>query len=114
MNRREALKKMTFGANGLLLSGKPATRELAKLKVTQVSVMAARTFNNPFVAYSNFRPSVTMTAELTEGQNPEEVLFTLQQAAERIVENHKDRILNECESMYAPGATDEDPDGLPF
>jgi hypothetical protein len=114
MNRREVLKSMTFGANGLLLCGKPASHELAKLKVTQVSVMAARTFNNPFVAYSNFRPSVTMTAELQEGQKAEEVLYSLQQAAERIVENHKQRILNECESMYAQGAGTDEYEELPY
>lgn len=91
---------MTFGASGTLLCGKPKSQELAKLKVTQVGVMAARTFNNPFEAYSNFRPSVTMTAELTEGQKPEEILYALQQSAERIVENHKHRILNELEEMY--------------
>jgi len=100
MDRRAALKQMTFGATGTLLCGKPKSHELAKLKVTQVSVMAARTFNNPYEAYSNFRPSVTMTAELTEGQKPEEVLYALQQSAERIVENHKHRILNELEGMY--------------
>lgn len=105
MNRREALKSMTFGAGGALLYGKPVRGELAKLKITQVSVMAARTFNNPYEAYSNFRPSVTMTAELTEGQKAEEVLYSLQQAAERIVENHKQRILLELETQ----ATDEIP-----
>lgn len=112
MDRREALKRMTFGASGPLLCGKPARHELAKLKVTQVSVMAARTFNNPFEAYSNFRPSITMTAELTEGQKPEDVLYSLQQTAERIVENHKQRILLECESMYA--STAQGTDEIPF
>lgn len=99
MDRREALRKMTFGAGGTLIAGKPSRSALAKLKITQVSVMAARTFNHPYEAYSNFRPSVTMTAELQAGQKAEEVLYDLQQAAERIVENHKERILIECEDM---------------
>ena len=113
MKRREALKQMTFGASGILLGGKPCSSSLAKIKVTQVSVMAARTFNHPHEAYSNFRPSVTMTAELTEGQKAEEVLYELQQAAERIVENHKQRILLECEEMFEEGVK-EFGNNLPF
>jgi hypothetical protein len=68
--------------------------------------MAARTFNHPYEAYANFWLSVTMRAELTEGQKAEEVLYSLQQAAERIVENHKTRILLECEEMQT--ISDED------
>jgi hypothetical protein len=110
MDRRQALKQMTFGASGALISGQPKRSSLAKLKITEVSVMAARTFNHPYEMYANFRPSVTMKAELQEGQMAEEVLYELQQAAERIVENHKQRILLECEQMYdrdESAATDE-------
>lgn len=100
---------MTFGAGGLLLSGKPAESTMAKLKVTQVSVMAARTFNHPYEQYSNFRPSVTMVAEVTKGQKAEEIVYALQQAAEKMAENHKQRILGELEQMYRP--TDEEAQG---
>ncbi len=113
MNRREALKAMTYGANGLLICGKPDSDKLAKLKVTQVSVMAARTFNHPHEAYSNFRPSVTMTAELLQGQKAEEVLYDLQQAAERIIENHKQRILLECKDTFEKEVEDFG-NNLPF
>lgn len=99
MYRREALKSITFGASGALLFGKP-TKRLNQLEVTEVIVSAGRTFNHPFESYSNFRPNVTIKAAVVKGEKIEDKIFALQQNAERIVENHKQRILDECKAQF--------------
>ena len=109
MDRREALRRMTFGATGTLLCGKP-TKELGQLKVTEVTVSAARSFNHPYEMYSNFKPMLSIKAAVIEGEDVPEKICALQQNAERIIENHKQRILDEIDNYYKSQiGTDEMP-----
>lgn len=39
------------------------------MKVTEITVHAGRTFNHPFEQFSNFRPGLSMTASLEEGED---------------------------------------------
>lgn len=63
------------------------------MKITSITVDAGRTFNHPHESYSNLRPSVTLTATIEEGDNPDECAKSLQARAEELVENHKQHLL---------------------
>jgi hypothetical protein len=70
------------------------------MKVTTITVDAGRTFNHPYESYSNLRPSVTMTASLDEGDNPDECAKALQARAEELIENHKQHLLSSLERLH--------------
>ena len=42
---------------------------MGSVQVTRIEVYAGRTFNHPYEAYSNFRVGVTLTAELSPGDD---------------------------------------------
>lgn len=65
-----------------------------EMKVTQIVVNAGRTFNHPFESYSNLRPEVTLTASLDEGDSVDECTKSLQAKAEKMVEDHKNHLLD--------------------
>jgi hypothetical protein len=73
------------------------------MKVTEITVVAARTFNHPREQYSNLRPSVAIKASLAEGENFEIAINQLQAKAEKSVEDHKMLMLNQIEDLYRLG-----------
>jgi len=64
------------------------------VKITEIIVSAGRTFNHPFESYSNLRPQVTMKATIEEGEDPEKATKEMQAKAEKLVEDHKNHILD--------------------
>lgn len=70
------------------------------MTIKQITVTAGRTFNHPHESYSNLRPSVTMVAELAEGEDPKEATKALQREAEGLVEDHKQSLLKSLEELY--------------
>lgn len=70
------------------------------MKVTQITVNAGRTFNNPYESYSNLRPEVTLTASLDEGEDPQAAAKALQSQAETLVESHKTKLLMDLDRLH--------------
>jgi hypothetical protein len=70
------------------------------VKITEITVTAARTFNHPHEQYSNLRPEVTMRATVGEGEDATEAVKELQSRAEGMVEDHKQGLLKSLEELY--------------
>lgn len=70
------------------------------MTITQISVVAGRTFNHPHEQFSNLRPEVAIQATLTEGEDPAEAVRALQTRAESLVEDHKQNLLRSLEELY--------------
>ena len=70
------------------------------MKITSIVVNAGRTFNHPYESYSNLRPSVTLTASIEDGDNPDECAKSMQARAEELVENHKQHLLSSLERLH--------------
>jgi Zn-dependent M16 (insulinase) family peptidase len=69
------------------------------MKITEIVVSAGRTFNHPYESYSNFKPQVTLKATLTEKDEPIAATKKLQAAAEQLVEEQKQRMLQDLEDL---------------
>lgn len=63
------------------------------MNVTKISVSAGRTFNHPFERFSNFRPGVTLEAEVGPGEDYQAAAKTLQAKAEGLAEDLKQATL---------------------
>ena len=61
--------------------------------IYEIIVSAGRTFNDPYKQFSNYRPSVTLKATVTDAEDKSAAVFDLQTKAENLVESHKKRIL---------------------
>lgn len=70
------------------------------MKVTQVEVSAGRTFNHPYESYSNYRPSVTLTATLDDSEDVAEATRKLQAQAEALAEEQKQQQLKACTEEF--------------
>jgi len=75
------------------------------MQITEIVVSAGRTFNHPYEDYSNLRPSVTLKATLTEGDDPEEETNRLQAKAEKLVEDHKQSLIKSLHELYQMSVT---------
>lgn len=69
------------------------------MKVTEIRVIAGRTFNHPHESYSNLRPEVALTATLDNGEDPDAAAKALQAKAESLVEDHKQHLLDSLEQI---------------
>jgi hypothetical protein len=58
------------------------------MKITEITVHASRTLPHPIENYANIRPSVTLKADLFEGDDSVECVKNLQRKAEMLVEEH--------------------------
>ena len=68
------------------------------MKITEITVSAGRTFNNPHESYSNLRVDLELRAKVEEGDKIHAQIVILQQFAEASVEAEKQlrlRLLNE-------------------
>lgn len=70
------------------------------MTIKTIQVTAGRTFNHPHEQYSNLRPEVVMTAELSGGEDAHVAVRDLQQRAEGLVEDHKRSLLQSIEELY--------------
>lgn len=61
--------------------------------IKEITVSAGRTFNHPYEAYSNYRPSVTLMATIEEGDNVKTETNLLQELADGLVEENKRKTL---------------------
>jgi hypothetical protein len=69
------------------------------MQITTITVYAGRTFNNPNESYSNLKPSLSLTATLDPGDNPETAVKFLQGQAEKLIEEHKASLLKQLEDV---------------
>jgi len=69
-------------------------------KITEITVNAGRTFNHPHESYSNLRPSVTVKADVLDGEDWQAVAKELQAKAESMIEDHKRNMLQSLEELY--------------
>jgi hypothetical protein len=69
------------------------------MKVTNVTVWAGRTFNHPYENYSNFKPSISISADIAADGDYEKALEQLQTEAEQMMERHKERMLSDLERL---------------
>lgn len=58
------------------------------MKVTEINVTAGRTLPHPTESYANLRPTISLSATLEEGDEPQECIRKLQVQAEQLVEDH--------------------------
>lgn len=65
------------------------------MKVTQIRVVAGRTFSHPYEQFSNLRPEVELVATLDDDENPVNAMRELQLKAEELVEDHKQAMLSD-------------------
>lgn len=69
------------------------------MKIIQIKVKAGRVFNHPHESYSNLQPSIELVAMI----DPEEDWISagkrLQDQAERMVESHKQAMLQTIEQL---------------
>ncbi len=70
------------------------------MKVTEIRVTAARTFNHPHESYSNLRPAVSLTATIDESEDATVAAKALQAKAEQLVEDHKNALLSSLDQLY--------------
>ena len=69
------------------------------MKIKNIKVMAGRTFNHPHESYSNFKPGLTIEADLEEGEDAAKAIKELQAKAESLVEDHKNNMLQSIEEI---------------
>lgn len=67
--------------------------------ITKVTVSASSGFNHPHEQFSNFKPFVSLEAELNEGDDYYQVAKELQARAETLVQSHKEEILEDLERI---------------
>jgi hypothetical protein len=70
------------------------------MKITEITITAARTFNHPHEQYSNLRPEVTLKASVDEGEDAAAAVKLLQNQAEGIVEDHKQAMLRSLHELH--------------
>ena len=70
------------------------------MKVTEIIVSAGRTFNHPYEGYSNLRPQITVKASLEDGEDPAIAVKELQGKAEKLVEDHKQNMLQTLHELH--------------
>ncbi len=102
MQRYRARKKKTAAA----------TTTNTRMKITEIVVTAARTFNHPFESYSNLRPEVTLKASLDDGEDAGAAVKSLQHKAEGIVEDHKQAMLHSLQELHDLGERRAEVQGL--
>lgn len=82
------------------------------MKITEITITAARTFNHPHEQYSNLRPEVVLRASVAEGEDPVHCVRELQSQAEGLVEDHKQGMLRSLEELYQLGERQAEMRGL--
>lgn len=63
------------------------------MKVVEITVHAGRTFNHPYESFANSKPGLSLRASLDDGEEVEVATKQLQEKAECLVEELKQRTL---------------------
>lgn len=63
------------------------------MRVTEITVSAGRVVSHPTEQYSNLRPGLTLKAVIDEGEDFETVCKTMQAKAEKLIEDHKNSLV---------------------
>jgi ABC-type phosphate transport system auxiliary subunit len=71
------------------------------MTITQITVSAGRTFNDPYEQYSNYKPYLTLTATLEDDDHRDECIEMLQAKAERLMDSHKRKMLSDLRALQA-------------
>jgi predicted RNase H-like nuclease (RuvC/YqgF family) len=79
-----------------------------EVEIVEIVVNAGRTFNHPHESYSNLRPSVTLKATISEGEDYEKAVKELQAKAESLIEDHKQNMLRSLEELYELDMTQQE------
>jgi hypothetical protein len=79
----------------------PITHKELTMNITQITVSAGRTFNDPFENYSNYKPYLTLTATLADDDQRKECIEMLQAKAEKLMDNHKRKMLSDLRALQA-------------
>lgn len=66
----------------------------------EITVHAGRTFNHPYERFANFRFDLSLKATLQGGDDAGECLVNLQRLAETFADEHKARLLKECDRLH--------------
>ena len=76
-----------------------ATSLHTTVKLTKISVSAARTFNHPYERYANFRFEIRLEGEIEDNMPIGHQIDSARESAENIAENHKLEILDELQQQ---------------
>lgn len=68
------------------------------MKIREVTVHAGRTFNDPYESYSNFRPGISIRAEIEDDDVPGAAIERLRCMAEEEVEATKGMLLERAKA----------------
>jgi hypothetical protein len=71
------------------------------MNITQITVSAGRTFNDPYENYSNYKPHLTLTATLAPEDDAYDRLRLLQNYAEHLMDDHKRKMLSDLRALQA-------------
>lgn len=67
------------------------------MQVTEIQVHASTGFNHPYERFANFKPGVTLKANVSAGENVWEATRQLQTLAESLVQTEKEATLKRIE-----------------
>jgi hypothetical protein len=70
------------------------------MKIVRITAHAGCTFNHPHEQYSNFRPGITLEAEVEKRDDLEVVVKELQAATQELLDAEKARILADCGRVH--------------
>lgn len=70
------------------------------MKVTEITVSAARVISHPVEQYSNLKPMVSLKASLDDSDDYEQSVKDLQAKAEGLVEDHAGALKKHIRDMY--------------
>ena len=70
------------------------------MKITEITVSAARTINHPVESYANLKPMVSLKAVLDESEDYGQAVKDLQAKAEELVEDHATQLKTHIRDMY--------------
>jgi len=69
------------------------------MKITEVNVSAGRVIPHPTESYSNLRAGVVVKATIEDGEDMEAVVKALQAKAEKLIEDHKNHLLESIRNL---------------
>lgn len=78
------------------------------MKVIEITVSAGRVVSHPTESYSNLRPQLTLKAMLDEGEDVETATKDLQAKAEKLIEDHKNNLVESIMRLDRMAREDEE------
>ena len=74
------------------------------MQIKEICAASGRTFNHPHESFSNLRPYLQLRATIDEGEDPEQATKELQAKVEKLVEDHKNAMLQSLNELYEMSA----------